>query len=169
MSTESIERYRALLPIPKHQLDEALEIQATVYDDLQRITARRNTEVQRAKDDLARVEGRLAEDFRADEVKMSVAAIDAKVRRHRDRIKAFDAYQEAREEHEEWLGLVDAWRQRGYAIKTLAELFVANYFSTTGTSVGADRREARDKMRTAYQQAARGEPERGGTRRRSLS
>ena len=165
MSTESIERYRALLPIPKHQLDDALEVQATVHDDLHRITARKATAVAMAKDDLARVEARLLEDFKESESKMTAASLDAKIRRSRERIKAFEDYHVAREEHEEWLGLLDAWRQRGYAIKTLAELFVANYFAATKTSVGSDQ-SARDRMRDVARSIERDRPV---TRRRISS
>lgn len=165
MSTESIERYRALLPIPKHRLDEALEVQATVHDDLHRITARKATALAMAKDDLARVEARLMEDFKESEAKISVASLDAKIRRHRERIQAFDDYHAAREEHEEWLGVLDAWRQRGYAIKTLAELFIANYFAATKTSIGSD-----DGVRVRMREAGRDvERDRPVTRRRISS
>ena len=36
--------------------------------------------------------------------------------------------------HEEWLGLYTAWQQRGYSLKTLADLYAAQYFAVSSTS-----------------------------------
>jgi hypothetical protein len=125
----TIDRYRSMLPVLKHRLDDELEIQAQVMDELSRQVVTLNSRMIEAKDDLARIEGRIAEDIRDDEPKLTVGGVDAKVKRDPTRTGAWQVYQKARSDHEEWSGLLEAWRHKGYSIKTLADLYAAQYFS----------------------------------------
>ncbi len=129
-------KYRNLLPVMKHRLDDELELHAQVYETISSKVVVLNSRMLEAKNRLASVEDRLAEGFREDHEKLTKDAIEGKVRRHRDRTEAWEAYQRARADHEQWSGLLDAWKQKGYSIKTLAELYTADYYSITTTSVG---------------------------------
>lgn len=125
----TIQQYRAMLVVNKHRLDDELEAQADVQERISREVVALNSAMLAAKDKLARVEGRLAEELREDEPKLTVELRAAKVARDPTRMSAWEALQSARAQHEEWSNLLEAWRQRGYSIKTLADLYGAQYFS----------------------------------------
>lgn len=118
-----------MLPTHKHRLDDELEIQAQVMEELSLEITRRNSRMIDLKEEAGRLAGRLADDFRDDDPKLTIGATDAKVKRDRSYQTAWESYQLARAEHEKWTGLLDAWRQKGYAIKTLADLYAASYFT----------------------------------------
>ena len=162
--THSIDRYRTMLPVLKHRLDDELEIMPQVMDELARQVTLLNSRMIEAKDQLARIEGRIAEEVREDEPKLTVSGIDARVKRDPERIKAWQEYQRTRSEHEEWSGLLDAWKHKGYSIKTLADLYSAQYFSLDSHQSrekhparrsevsDRDQQEARAKIRIAGNQ-----------------
>lgn len=133
MTNPTLETFKAMLFVDKHGLDDALEVQAELMDRISTEVVRSNTLALDAKDSLLRVEAKLMEQVREEEGKISAAAAEAWAKRRPERIRAWDAYQGCREEHEAWQGLLDAWRQRGYSIKTLADLYAANYFTPTST------------------------------------
>ncbi len=155
----NLEQYWAMLRVNKHRLDDELEIQPEIMDQISTQVVLRNNRMIEAKDDLARIEGRLADDVREDDPKAGVAFIDSRVRREPERIEAFRRYQQARAEHEAWQGLLEAWKQKGYSIKTLSDLYNANYFSLSSTQISARRRsqdEASDDARAALRRASHG-------------
>lgn len=155
----SIEQYRAMLCVNKHRLDDELEIQPEIMDHISTQVVIRNNRLIESKDDLARVEGRLSDDVRENEPKAGVAFIEARVRRDPERIQAWQRYQSARADYESWQGLLDAWKQKGYSIKTLADLYSANYFSLNSTQI-SDRQRRReqegDENRAALRRASHG-------------
>jgi hypothetical protein len=124
-----IEQYRQMLRVNKHRLDDELEMQAEILDQISASVVLAASRVADAKDELAKVEGALGDGFRDDDVKLTVAQVDARVRRDPQRVRAFERYHAQRAEHEAWAGLYDAWKQKGYSIKTLADLYAANYFA----------------------------------------
>jgi hypothetical protein len=153
----TLAQYRTLLMIHKHRLDDELEIQSQVLDQISTQVVIHNSRSLQAKEDLAKMEGSLLEDFKESETKLSVAMIDAKIRRDPDRVKAWNAYQSARAEHEAWVGMLEAWRQRGYSIKTLADLYAAQYFtidSTHMTQRQRDRNATGDEVRADARKAS---------------
>lgn len=123
------DRYRAMLPVMKHRLDDELEVHPQIYEILSSRVVLLNSRMLDAKHTLAVREGRLAESMRDEHTKMTKAEVENKVQSHPDYKAAWERYQAARSEHERWSGLLDAWRQKGYAIKTLAELYSADYYS----------------------------------------
>jgi hypothetical protein len=152
-----IQHYRAQLRTNRLRLDEDLEVQAEMQEQISSRVSRMNTKVLEAKEQLALVEARLTQDL-GEEQKLTVAELAAKVRRHRDRIEAFRAWMDAREEHEEWQGLLDAWKSKGFAMKDLGGLYASQYFavnSVGGPSRAETRRNERDSYRTDNSQAAR--------------
>jgi hypothetical protein len=162
--TLTLDQVRAMLACNKHRLDDELEIQP---DMMQRIASRvvvMNSRMLEAKDDLARIEGRLTMDLREDNPKLTVDGVSATVRRHADRTRAWQKYQEARADHEEWSGVLEAWRQKGFSLKTLADLYYAQYFSVDSASLSQRQRdrmehqdEARAEMRRASARAGGGQ------------
>lgn len=123
------EQFRTMLPIHKHRLDDELEIHAQLQEQISHETTLRNSRMLEAKEELAKTEARVADDLREDDPKITVAAVTAKLYRAPERVRAWQKYQEARAEHERWDGLLSAWKQKGYSIKTLADLYASQYFA----------------------------------------
>jgi hypothetical protein len=130
----SMERIKALMPISKHRLDDELEQQPQRMQEISEQLVVCNSAMLRAKETLSQVEARLALDYRDSEDKLTAAQVTAKITRARERVKAWEEYQDARSAHEEWTGLLEAWRARGFAIKTLADLYQAQYYSVDRTT-----------------------------------
>lgn len=136
---DSIDAFRALLQIDRHNLDHELERQGQTYERIGHFASKAATRMNEAKDNLASVEARLTGSIGdSDGRRVTKDQVAAAVQRHPDKQRAWTAYQVAREEHEGWEHLLNAWRARGFAISKLAELYVANYF-TMETSIRRER------------------------------
>lgn len=137
----SIDRYRAMLQIVKHRLDDELEIQPQVMQRIATQVVIHNSRMLQAKEDLAQLEARLLLDYKDSDEKITVQMINAKIMRSPARISAWQKYQEARATHEDWVGLLDAWKGKGFALKTLSDLYQAQYFSVDYTGSNQKTRE----------------------------
>lgn len=138
---DDLETFRSMLAVRKNHLDDELEIQAEVMDRINRQVVAANSRMLSAKDELARLEARLGDEIKDDEPKLSLPAIDGKVKRHRERLDLWKRFQDAREHLEEWQGLHEAWKQKGYSIKTASDLYSAGYFTINSTSSSPRHRE----------------------------
>jgi hypothetical protein len=156
----NIKDYRGMLMISKHRLDDELEIQAEIQDRIATQKALANTKQLEAKDLLMRKEGRLAEDLRDDEPKLTVGAINAKVARDPERMKAWDHYQAMRAEHEAWEGLHEAWKSRGYNLKAMADLWQAGYWTSDSYSPAGPRGKQEDRQDQRRADMRKAHPER---------
>lgn len=145
-----IQTYRSLLTLDKHHLDDALVVQADIMERITREVTHAARHEAESKDHLVRLEGKLYGEGKGDNPKATVGEVSAMVQRDPDRLKAFNLHLTAIELHSEWKGLLESWKQRGYAIKTLADLYGANYFSPTSagrTYEAGTTERARDAMR----------------------
>lgn len=133
------------LPIDKHRLDDELERQATIGEEIGRRVTDAEQDVTVAKDDLDRCEARLLIDYKSGEDKMSEKEIAARIATHRERSSRFDAVLDAQRNLSTWKRLGEAWKNRGYDIKTLSELYSASYWSTRMDST-YDRRDRDDDI-----------------------
>lgn len=168
MST--LKYYRDQLRINKGALDDELERHAQLQDEISRHLAVSNSEMLARKDALERITATVVNDLKADKLNDTVATGLAK--KDPERMSAWRDFQDAREEHEEWLGLLAAWQSRGYGIKTLADLYVAQYYSL-GTSIvqrdPQDAREALNASRRPLHRQTEQEPTTPTVRRRSIT
>lgn len=167
------EQFRAMLPIHKHRLDDELEIQAQLQEQISHEATIRNSRMLEAKEELAKTEARVSDDLRDDDPKITVAAVQAKLYRDPKRVRAWQEYQAARAEFERWDGLLSAWKQKGFSIKTLADLYASQYFALQAhqrkdrpdrpgwiaSNSTEDQDEARAKVRTASSRPRAPEPE----------
>ena len=122
------EQYRAMLPVNKHRLDDELEIQAQLMEQITTETVRQNARMLEAKQTLEKTSGRLLAEYKEDDPKLTAQLLDASVKRDADYIKCWQSYIACLSEHGKWQGLQDAWRQKGFSIKTLADLYGMQYF-----------------------------------------
>ena len=168
------EHYMTMLPLHKHRLDDDLEIQPQLMEQIASSVVVTNSRMLEAKESLAQLEGRLLTDLKDDDPKLTVAMIDASIRRDPQRTQKWMKYQEARATHEKWVGLLDAWKQRGYSIKTLADLYSAQYFSLDHHQARPkhpgrpdNSPDAQDQARAAMRRSSTPDPE--PIRRRTLT
>jgi hypothetical protein len=136
---ERLQFFRNALRTNKHHLDDELEVQAEYQEQIGRFQSQAERRRDEAKDDLAKAEARLIEDFRDEKSTKDLA--EAKARRHPDRVRAFERFQDASEDFREWDALLRAWVSKGYQLQTLSDLFARDYFALTSTRAPKEREE----------------------------
>lgn len=139
----SLEHYRRMLAIDKHSLDDELEQQSVIMDQISQKVLQLTSQMAKAKEDLLRLEARLLIEMHESYSKVTTAMVDAGIKRNRERQVAWEAYNDARAAYDEWDALRDAWKQRGFSIKTLADLYTSNYFSADSIHDRKDRDRSR--------------------------
>lgn len=170
--TPTLEQVRGLLSPNKHRLDDELELQPDMYERISAIVTAKNSRMLEAKEDLARIEGRVLEDIREGDAKITVDVANGRMRRNPERVRAWQAFQDAREALESWQGVLEAWKQKGYSIKTLSELYSAQYFGVSPNNITnrqRDRMEDTDSRRAAMRAAGRAHQEEEELPRRGRS
>jgi hypothetical protein len=165
MTALTIEIVRGMLACNKHALDDELERQPEMMERITAACARAEAQAAELKDELARVEGRLTDDIKDGDAKLTKDQVDGRVRRHGERTRAFARHQEARLEHQLWAGLVESWKQKGYSLKTLAELYANQYYSRDSVSASPRRERAYGDARAAMREA---QPEQRRASRRAV-
>lgn len=146
MKQLTYDEIRDMLPTNKHRLDDELEVYAQVLEQITSVVAHRNLRMIREKDALARAEARIADDYSASGEKMTVDVRAGRVIRDPERLKAFDRYQDARDDYERWQGLQEAWRSKGFNMRDLGALYANQYFAVN--SAGGDRPRRRETAET---------------------
>lgn len=136
---EELNTYRNMLRLNKHRLDDELEIQSEIQERISARVSILNSRLLEAADELRRLEAQLFADAKENGDSDKVA--EQSVRRHAERQRAWIKWQAARSEHEQWQGLYEAWKARGYSMKELVALYGAQYFVVSPGHVGgrADR------------------------------
>lgn len=152
--------YKRLLKISKHNLDAELEVQADIMERIAAEVVRTGTEARAAKDKLAEVEGRLSSDLKGEKTNAEERA--ARIKSNPQRRQAWVEFQEASQEADMWSHLLEAWKQRGFSIKTLSDLYAASYFSVNSHQAPA--RDADAQRRQAMQEAREHRHERAASR-----
>lgn len=148
------EQFRAMLPIDKGNLDAALEVHAETHEHIAREVARAARNVAVCKDTMERTEAEQTRDSFNQYEKATVDQRKGIARASRPWRAAREAYQDAVELHEQWAGLLSAWTTRGFKLKDLADLYVAEYFQRSSSIthvLGTSDRDLRRLIRDATQ------------------
>ena len=157
----TIEVFRNMLRVNKHRLDDELEIQGETQERISSHLARLNSRQLELKKSLDSVEASVIARLKEGDSKLSNPIAEKEARRDRDYISAWQAWSVARQEYEEWLGLYEAWKSRGYALKTLADLYGDQYYaidSAGGRVPRDDPDAARARLREASNRIGRPDP-----------
>ena len=141
LTPDAVDDYRDLIPIKKHQLDQELEVQADLMLRISDAKVRAASRMHAAKDDLSTVEARVYMRIREGGVKYTADETSSRVQQDDRRYAAWKEFQAARQDYDRWEGLFEAWKQRGFALKVLADLFLGSYYTTI--SVGAADKQQR--------------------------
>lgn len=159
----SLEFVRSHLYIDRMALDDELAIHAQVTEEINREVARANTAMLEAKRQLDITEAQVIASLKAVDVKMSNPVAEKEARQSRQYEKAWRAYLDARQLHEEWQGAQDAWAKKGYGLRELGALFGNEYFAVDSIRGPANMKRIRESMRERT-----GDFSRQPTRRQSL-
>ena len=151
MSRNDIQQYRSLLRIQKHRLDDELEMQAELLQQISECVVIAKSDALYAKDQLDRLEGQLYSDAKLDYPKATVPELHGITMKDSDRIAAWQKYQKARHTQEDWEGLHEAWKSRGFALRALVDLRLANYYTSDSSGSESDY----DRGRKALSEARR--------------
>lgn len=145
-SLETIEAYRNRMRIEKHRLDDELEIQAELLHRIFEKVVSASSAAMEAKDVLERIEGDVYFEAKHVNPKATVPELQGITRTDPARIKAWRMYRDAKAEQESWEGLHEAWKSRGFALRSLVDLRLANYY-TSDSDAGENRRALNDVRR----------------------
>ena len=138
---DKIEQLRSKLLIDKHNLDDELIHQPMLLFEVSDGAIEASAERDLRKEELAMVDARLDTEVRRDlsisGEKFTEAMVKSGVLLHKDHQAASDAFYAAKERADTLGALKEAFQQRGYMLRDLASLAVANYYeysSVQGTS-----------------------------------
>ena len=129
-----IATFSELLVIKKHQLDEELVVHSDVLFRISEEVVRLHGVVARCADDLKQAE---AEAFNAQKMMLidgkppSDTRAEMGVRTDPFRVKAHTLLMHNKTELERWEGLYAAWKDKGYNMSTLAEMYRSGNFAVT--------------------------------------
>lgn len=144
-----IEQLEPMLRINKHRLDDELELQPQLSHDISESVATANAKMLSLKEDLAKEHATIGLELRSGGEKMTVDAINAEITIDPEYQSISLKYQAAKKDYERWLGMAEAWRARGFALKTLADLYIASYYVIDSAGSEATYRENRRELSKA--------------------
>lgn len=141
----SLREFAELLRIDRHRLDDELELQAELLHRISEEVVKAKSKAVELKDLLDRLEGDIYSDAKQHYPKATVPELQGITLREPQRIAAFRNYHAARSNQESWEGLHDAWKSRGFALRGLIDLRLANYY----TSDSGSHKEGREALARA--------------------
>lgn len=136
-----LDEFRRYLKIDKHALDDDIVQQPMLFYEVSEAYVVAAAERDGFKEALARVDAGLDAEIREELEKSDTKATEAMVKNqiqcHQDHEKAYKLYAKAKEQADLLAVMKDSFQQRGYMLRDLCQLYVANYFeesSVRGTS-----------------------------------
>jgi len=144
----SVSELRAALRIDRYNLDEDVERQPELFFEVAEAAALARSEQDQAKDSVDEVESRLdvhvREKAERNDERVTEKEIKARIRQHPERIAAMKNYLELKLETERLDQLRDSFKQRGYMLRELVQLYLSSYYQdATVSGSRADVRDAR--------------------------
>jgi hypothetical protein len=124
---------KKMLVISKHRLDDELELQAQVQFDISESLGIANAKQSRLENEMEEFDAKLLISLRKGDVKRTVAELQAEIIISGDHQSWLDDLHIAKHQAAQWHGMYEAWKQRGFALKALADLSMSNYFAVDTT------------------------------------
>lgn len=137
----SADEIRSRLVVDKSRLDDEWELHSQIAEQISRRVAQLEREAAEAHDDLKRCEAGLVLDFKREEVKQTASEVEARVVRDNRRREALKVDLAFAEQLAAWKGLQAAWRDKGFAMRGLADLYLGSYYDSSSTYVQRRERE----------------------------
>lgn len=140
-----IKEFQDYLKIDQGALDREIVQQPSLFFRVSEEYAKAQGHRDYLKEMLARVDAEVAHECRAKIEKDGERATDAKVSAavllHKDHVKAFKGYNNAKENVDMLSALKDAFVQRGYMLRELCSLYVSNYFEKDAVAAKGDAKD----------------------------
>ena len=133
MEALTLNQIEAMLKIDKHRLDDELEKQSQILYNITESLAERTYAYNMAKDELEKHEAEMFIRCKDRNSKSTRDEILAEIALDDDRIELFAKLCVQERLVQKWQGMQDSWKQRGFALKALADLAIANYYSVDTT------------------------------------
>lgn len=127
---ELYDELKSGLRIDKHNLDDELQRQAELYNKCGEALAYATSERDAAKEDLARTDAELYDNVAREDDKLSDTKIRSRVMLRPEHDEATDKYARSRLAVEKLTSMLEAYRQRSSMLRQLAEMYIANYYSS---------------------------------------
>lgn len=159
----NLKDFEALLPISKSDLDSELETQAATQWHIASLLAAANMMRDDMKDVHDRVKAEVSMQALIRDPSLSVAKVNMVVDTAPTRIRAWEDYLEYKKDAERWASMYEAWRSRGFALKSLCDLHASDYFAVSSHTTRPSADAAVQRHRQAL---ADDRKERGAVRRR---
>lgn len=160
----TLDEIRARLPVSRYRLDDDIEIQASVQETIGARVAELSLRCAELKERLAVTEARVSQEVRDRYEKISVENAKHVMVRDTNRQQAVALVQSATHELKLWEAALEAWKSRGYSLKTLADLYASQYFTLSSTTAHTSfvtelpKKRARESVSAAVQRRVRVEP-----------
>lgn len=130
--TFKIDEFHQYLEIDKYKLDEVVIRQPSLFYEVSEELASANAERDALKEQIATTDAKLDIEIRKYHAKIGIKITDTSVKAliqaDPDHEAAFKAYLTAKEYADKIGALKDAFHARGYMLRDLCSLYVANYF-----------------------------------------
>jgi len=157
-----IKELKSLLVIDKAKLDDEVSRQPMLLFEVSEAYVQAAAERDACKEELTSIDANLDGDVRAklsrSEDKVTEAMVKNAVQTHQKHQDAFDTYLTSKTKADELQALKEAFLQRGYMLRDLAQLFLASYYENTsvGQSMVEKAKYNRNRERIAESRAQRG-------------
>lgn len=150
MKPLSIEEFTKYLKIEKLSLDNELvehsSLLFAVGDAYAEAAAKRDAFKEQLSTMDALLDSEVRRDLEKSGERVTEALVKSNIQTHKKHKAAYDAFADAKLRADKLLALKEAFHSRGYAIRDLCQLFVANYYEQNAVK-GTDRTDT-----AAYQQ-----------------
>lgn len=145
-----LKRYRERLRIDRDDLDTVLVEHPSHVEAVGRNYARAVETRDIAREDQKRISAELKPAIRSSLDKPTISGVDEVLESLPDHREARLRYKAAERKVNEWEAMRDAWKARGFVLKDLVQLHLANHYSTdsvTEEALEARRKHARGDRR----------------------
>lgn len=159
-----LQRYKQQLLIDKDNLDGELVHQSAYYFAVSEILTQARAERDASKTEMDEVLGEVKADLFHNDPKLADTKATAMAKADPDYIKAVDAKVDMDRIVGQWEAMQEAVKSRGYMLRQLADLYVANYYSPT--SAGESAQEKRQKAASRRERSEQAPAPRSRTRGR---
>jgi len=148
-----MEELKKYLSIDKKALDDEVSNQATLFFNVAEAAISATAKRDAWKEELSQAEAKLdlqfREEFEEAKTKYTESQIKSLITADPDRCKINEAYLKAKAECEGLNALKEAFHQRGYMLRDLCQLYIANYFEDSSVRIGQHEDNAVYKRRRA--------------------
>lgn len=136
--TLSLAEARAAIRIDKNSIDDELVRHPSLMSEVGESHTMACSERDKAKDAMEREEAKAYQKYKnksvRDNLKETDHAIKQQVRDNKDVVKAVRLYRDNKAEAAHWEALWEAFKQRSFMLNKLADLYIAEYYTSDSAS-----------------------------------